>query len=803
MKHPLTYSLALMLLLLLHSNFYLSAQACISNDAGGFACDNVDLIGHIPLNNLRPGIENPRANDIWGWTDPTDGKEYALIGLVNGTAFVDISSPASPVLLGNMASTQASTSSWRDIKVNDNHAYVVSEAGEHHVQVFDLTRLRNVNNPPLDFEPDATFNLMSSIGNAHNIVINEETAYAYTVGTSGEGGCNGGPVFWNLSNPLNPSHEGCYIDSGDEKYSHDGISFIYRGPDAEFLGKEIYIGSNNDSYIIADITDKRKPTKLSENTLDQPDINKYLHQGWVTDDHRYFIMNNEVDELRNEVDNTTTFIIDITDLKSPFLKWTFTSTQQSIDHNLYVKGSYAYQSNYTSGLRILDISNLDVSNATEVAYFDTYPADDATSFNGTWSNYPYFKSGNLIVSDRDNGLFIVKPQIKNFVMSLGLGEGIKEICPGETATFDIDLTAYGGLDGTTDGQVSFTLEGLPTGVNTSGIESSIDPDASLTLTLSNTSDVEAGNYSLLLKGTIGANHRHRIALGLRIMNDDTTPTLNSPADNSNEVVINPQLLWNEVAGTADYHLEVASDPLFSNMTHDVSELRAPTHQLSDLDLGETYYWRVSSNSPCANFTSSTYSFTTISILHLDWIAFDAMAQEEDILLKWETSDEINNAGFEVQRRAAYASVFQKIGWVDAQKNNSSHKHYQYLDDSAEEGLRYYYRLQQMDLDESTQYSKVVSAIIQKKDAPIRLYPNPAGDYLYIDLLNLKFKPDYNQKYDIKITDISGKTVWQDKIGANNNRVQLAIDFLPNGIYTLHWQSDTRILPIRFVKCGSK
>src|SRR5690606_20218176 len=86
------------------------------------------------------------GNDIWGWTDPETEKEYALMGLNNGTAFVDVSDPVNPVYLGKLP-THTQSSLWRDIKVYADHAFVVSEASGHGMQVFDLTRLRGVTSP--------------------------------------------------------------------------------------------------------------------------------------------------------------------------------------------------------------------------------------------------------------------------------------------------------------------------------------------------------------------------------------------------------------------------------------------------------------------------------------------------------------------------------------------------------------------------------------------------------------------------------------------------------------------------------
>jgi hypothetical protein len=106
------------------------------------------------------------------------------------------------------------------------------------------------------------------------------------------------------------------------------------------------------------------------------------------------------------VPSTTTYVFDVTDLSDPTLVSTFTNGSPAIDHNLYVHGDLIFESNYRNGLRVFDASD-DPENPVEVAYFDTYPANDNASYNGTWSNYPFLPSGTVLVSDREKGLFVL------------------------------------------------------------------------------------------------------------------------------------------------------------------------------------------------------------------------------------------------------------------------------------------------------------------------------------------------------------------------------------------------------------
>jgi choice-of-anchor B domain-containing protein len=348
-------------------------------------------MSQIDLNTLSASS----GNDSWGWTDPEDGKEYALMGLTNGTAFIDISSPTNPIYLGKLP-THTDASQWRDIKVYGNYAFVVSEAPGHGMQVFDLTRLRNVNNAPATFTNDAHYD---GFGRAHNIVINPEQPYAYAVGTSTY---NGGAHIVDISDPLNPDLAGGYSGSF---YTHDAQVVTYNGPDLDYAGREIYLGSNEDEVVFVDVTDKSNPTLISD--ISYTNVS-YTHQGWLTEDQRYFFLGDETDEINPGAINTRTIIFDLEDLDNPVIHQEYFGPTDAIDHNGYIKGDIFYLSNYTAGIRIIDISGVGAEEINEVGFFDTYPESDGADFEGVWSNYPYFESGNIVVSDINRGFFLIR-----------------------------------------------------------------------------------------------------------------------------------------------------------------------------------------------------------------------------------------------------------------------------------------------------------------------------------------------------------------------------------------------------------
>ena len=377
-------------------------------EASGFDCESVDLVSFLPVAQMGAdrGIV---TNDVWGWTDPETGQEIVLVGMSNQTAFVDVTDPGMPTYLGRLPMPEsANASTWRDMKVYQNHMFVVSDgAGEHGMQVFDLTRLRGLDgSDPQTFTSDAHYDQIAS---AHNIVINEETGFAYSVGSSGGGQtCGGGLHMINIQDPVAPVFAGCFQDmsTGRQRtgYSHDAQCVIYHGPDADYQGREICLGSNETALSIADVTDKSNPIAIA--MASYPNVG-YSHQGWLSEDQSYFFMGDELDESGGNVTNTRTLIWDLADLDDPILAREFMAETKATDHNLYILGNTMYQSNYKSGLRVLDIS--DPENPQLVGNFDTVPygGDDA-SMTGSWSNYPYFKSGVVVVTSSREGLFVVR-----------------------------------------------------------------------------------------------------------------------------------------------------------------------------------------------------------------------------------------------------------------------------------------------------------------------------------------------------------------------------------------------------------
>jgi len=407
----------------------LSNVACVDGKAAVFDCDGVDLLSFVPLEEFRGQVDIRQAlrggaSDLWGWTDPDSGDEYVIIGKTNGVGFFRITDPTNPVYLGELPNRALLHQIWHDIKVYDNHAFIVSESQPHGMKVFDLTRLRDVDEPQVWTE-DGFYPLPAA---AHNVEINTATGYAYIVGGNAAivvpDQCLSGLHMVDISSPETPVFAGCYLEEGGPgtlartvgepaeelspaAYVHDTQCVVYDGPDTRYTGREICFNSAENKVVIADVTDKLNPVTLG--MTDYPMIG-YTHQGWLTEDQSYLLVNDEMDETKFEI-NTRTVVLDVRDLENPTFHFAHSHDTRSITHNNYIQGRLVYQSNYTSGLRVLDtafVGDPADPRLEPIGFFDTFPAHGEPTFEGTWSNYPYFASGTIAVSGIDEGLFLLR-----------------------------------------------------------------------------------------------------------------------------------------------------------------------------------------------------------------------------------------------------------------------------------------------------------------------------------------------------------------------------------------------------------
>jgi len=387
---------------------------CESGFASVFPCQGLNLVTFIAASDL---LGSGHLSDVWGWYDQASGREYAIVTQETGTNFIDVSDPENPLLMGFLPNHGGSVPNvWHDARTFADHAFIVADgAGAAGMQVYDLAQLSGLigspvgsASPPNVLIETAHYN---GIASAHNVSINEATGYAYVVGSNGGGTtCGGGLHMVDVSVPASPSFAGCFADPTTGRsgtgYTHDVQCVIYHGPDVVHQGKEVCFSSNETHMVIADVSDKGSPSTIGKGTYPEA---RYVHQGWLTEDQRYFLQDDELDETGGTESTTTTYIWNVEDLDDPVLAATFFNPTGVIDHNQFVLGRYSVQANYTSGLRIIDFG--DPLNPSEVAYFDTYPAGNPLVFDAAWGNYPYLPSGIILATSIKEGFFVLKPAI--------------------------------------------------------------------------------------------------------------------------------------------------------------------------------------------------------------------------------------------------------------------------------------------------------------------------------------------------------------------------------------------------------
>ena len=555
-----------------------SQTPCENGMAGIYPCDNVDLMSTISLSELG-GVQN--MNDIWGWTDSDSGREFALIGMRNGTSFVEVTDPVNPLVIGSLA-TATTNSLWRDVKVFNDYAFVVSEAGGHGMQVFDLAELLiDYDEYPVVFEQSAYYDLF---GRAHNIAINEASGYAYGIGTST---FSGGLHFVDISDPLNPQVAGGF---GADGYTHDAQIVNYTGPDGDYFEREIAFCCNEDAVTIVDVTDKTDPVQIS--TLGY-DFSAYTHQGWLTEDENFFIFNDEIDETSGFTPTTKTLIMDVRDLDNPVLHYEYLSSSTAIDHNLYTKGSLCYQSNYRSGLRILDIGNVFEQEISTLGFFDSQPMDDFQDYSGTWSNYAYFPSGTVIMSDMYTDFFILRPTLINAYR-------YAEVCANaDGVEFYVDVTSSQSITS------AVSTDFLP--INMSVTVGDLESPGRIPVLVTFADVIVEGEYSIPI--TIYDDGDVLFSEILKIVvTNGTPPTFAgfSPVNGYDSTDPSVTIEWDAIEGADTYNLVISDTEDFSTILVD-EDIEGTSYELTDQG---TFYWKLIAPTSCRiDFESEVRMFS--------------------------------------------------------------------------------------------------------------------------------------------------------------------------------------------------
>jgi choice-of-anchor B domain-containing protein len=562
------------------------SQRCIDGFSGVYPCHMTDQLSMFPLELF----ETQNANDIWGWTNPETGREFVTLGLFDRTAFIDITTPQHPLYIGYLP-TATFGSLWRDMKVRDGYAYIVAEAGGHGMQVFDLRRLESVSyiETPVLFSPDAWY---TNFGNAHNIAIDEVSGFAYPIGSNT---FSGGLHIVNINNPTMPVYAG---SSDEDGYTHDAQVVVYNGPDAAYQGKQICFAANENSITIFDVTDKQDVEMISRTEYD---LIGYTHQCWLTEDHRYLLSTDELDEINFDM-NTRSIIWDVQDLTNPEVIGYVDLENTSIDHNVYVKDNMLYFANYTSGLRIFDVNDIESGLLNQFGYFDVFPNGDPKQFSGSWSNYPYFESEVIAVTSMYSGVHFVKPryaELENHIIKI-CGSG-----SGNTFPFDfnqpIDETVfYNSVMPGFSGIIPFVSNTISQGAPFSN-----------SLFLAGLSNAASGYFPGYI--TISHGSEQRLLKFVVAKNTDDTPAP-VPVFPVGGTTLESQSVQFEYSDALPGYarLQVATDPDFDNIVFEKEHFNTSTSIPAIVPFDETmYFWRLIKPNSCGDDIISETGFFVV------------------------------------------------------------------------------------------------------------------------------------------------------------------------------------------------
>jgi len=253
-------------------------------------------------------------------------------------------------------------------------------------------------------------------------------------------------------------------------------------------------------------------------------------------------------------------------------------------------------------------------------------------------------------------------------------------------------------------------------------------------------------------------------------------------------------LFNDQCGSNDnFNLEISDDG--GAVTCPLSNMQtiAPTEALSGLNgLTTDGTWILEIQDDANQDGGSLNSWgleicynIALSALPVELIDFTANAKDQQIDLFWETSSELNNAGFEIYRSTIPNRGFESIGWVTGFGTNNGNRYF-YSDEKVEPGVMYFYQLKQIDYDEQFEYSKIVSAKLSADELIIGIRPNPVERQLTLTLAL-----EGNHTARISIIDLLGREVLLANPEFRDFQEQeFQLESLSNGVYFLHIELET-------------
>lgn len=380
---------------------------------------------------------NNTYNEVWGFA--MEGREYAIIGSTAGTHFIEVTEPTQPEeIMFFPGKAQGKSIIHRDYETYHGFIYAVCDEGQSSLQIIDIRQM-----------PDTAFIVYDSnnlVTRSHNIEIDTIKGMLYTFATSGGSTSYSAMRVYDLADPINPVFIGAYNVFGGITAGHVHDGYVRNGL--------AYLNCGYDGLAIVDFTDPANPVTVG--TLPDYPAKGYNHSGWSDESGDYYYLADENWAKPMKVLNVS----DPADIKVLGTFDAQVSNPSSIPHNQLVRGNYLYVSYYYEGLVVFDIS--DPANPVPVYAYDTCNEPDGPSYKGAWGVYPYLPSGNILVSDMQEGLFVFEKVDETITSTTPTGFAAPEITVYPNPASSFITIQYGG-DDLTSIQL-FDLHGRPCGL---------------------------------------------------------------------------------------------------------------------------------------------------------------------------------------------------------------------------------------------------------------------------------------------------------------------------------------------------
>lgn len=350
------------------------------------------------------------GTDCWGWEAP-DGTEYAIMGVYEGIAYVDVTSMQIIDTVSGPVNNCGGVR-WRDMATYQNYCYAVSECDglNQGVMIMDMSYL-----------PDSVHLVGTHVTGdftSHNLVIDTAEGYLYAVNRF-----SNGMRIISLANPEVPVEIGTVaVPDIHDMFARNDTAWIAEG--------------SNGTWSVWNLANKNSPQLIQRVSVP---ASGYVHNIWPNGAGTHLI-------TTEETSFKTIKYWDVTDYNNVQLVSTYLAPS-NLAHNAHMKGDTAYISHYESGVAVVDFS--DPLNPVELAVYDTYGGGENPGFSGCWGAYPFTSSGKIYASNGDGRLFVLNEQIVN-TMDTAYGDS-SLVEPGQQVRVDVSF----------DNQIPLTGLNLP------------------------------------------------------------------------------------------------------------------------------------------------------------------------------------------------------------------------------------------------------------------------------------------------------------------------------------------------------